>query len=42
VKVGRQTRFHRHGRACPGHPRLFCGARKKWMSGTSPGMTMLD
>src|SRR5258708_3442014 len=26
----------RHGRACPGHPRL---KRKSWMPGTRPGMT---
>src|SRR5260370_29864672 len=31
---------HRHGRACPGHPRLrLCAHRKTWMPGTSPGMT---
>src|SRR5205085_9672473 len=30
----------RHGRACPGHPRLFGpSARKTWMPGTRPGMT---
>ncbi|RJF77768.1 hypothetical protein D4Q52_02335 [Rhodopseudomonas palustris] len=30
----------RHGRACPGHPRLFCVAvSKAWMPGTRPGMT---
>jgi hypothetical protein len=31
----------RHGRACPGHPRLaFCSAtRKTWMPATSAGMT---
>src|SRR5258708_20712853 len=30
----------RHGRACPGHPRLSCaGTGKTWMPGTSPGMT---
>ena len=27
----------RHGRACPGHPRVFV---QPWMPGTSPGMTM--
>jgi hypothetical protein len=27
----------RHGRACPGHPRLV---RKTWMPGTRPGMTI--
>jgi hypothetical protein len=31
----------RHGRACPGHPRLSClSAAKTWMPGTSPGMTI--
>jgi hypothetical protein len=31
----------RHGRACPGHPRLSCRkpARKTWMPATSAGMT---
>src|SRR5262249_23092153 len=30
----------RHGRACPGHPRLsFFLSAKTWMPGTSPGMT---
>jgi hypothetical protein len=29
----------RHGRACPGHPRLGCRA-KTWMRGTSPRMTV--
>ncbi|QOZ14925.1 hypothetical protein XI02_07700 [Bradyrhizobium sp. CCBAU 21365] len=28
----------RHGRARPGHPRLFFAA-KTWMPGTRPGMT---
>src|SRR4051794_14031245 len=29
----------RHGRACPGHPRLaVLPALKTWMPGTSPGM----
>ncbi|RJF68639.1 hypothetical protein D4Q52_21760 [Rhodopseudomonas palustris] len=33
----------RHGRACPGHPRLCCLSRRKaWMPGTSPGMTWGD
>jgi hypothetical protein len=32
--------FFRHGRACPGHPRLLSApALKSWMPGTSPGMT---
>jgi hypothetical protein len=31
----------RHGRACPGHPRLSClSAVKTWMPGTRPGMTI--
>src|SRR5882762_4727405 len=30
----------RHGRACPGHPRLSCcEIAKTWMPGTRPGMT---
>jgi hypothetical protein len=30
----------RHGRACPGHPRLSCLMEAKtWMPGTRPGMT---
>src|SRR5260370_7080932 len=30
----------RHGRACPGHPRLSCcQTAKTWMPGTRPGMT---
>src|SRR6266576_7334361 len=33
----------RHGRACPGHPRLYCiSTLKTWMPGTSPGMTVLE
>ncbi|RJF76540.1 hypothetical protein D4Q52_05180 [Rhodopseudomonas palustris] len=33
----------RHGRACPGHPRLLCiSASKAWMPGTRPGMTRGD
>jgi hypothetical protein len=33
------SRF-RHGRACPGHPRLSCLTEAKtWMPGTRPGMT---
>ncbi|UTD26629.1 hypothetical protein DB459_06515 [Bradyrhizobium sp. WD16] len=31
----------RHGRACPGHPRLACcSVVKTWMPGTRPGMTI--
>src|SRR6266850_5150233 len=29
----------RHGRACPGHPRLTIRTKKTWMPGTRPGMT---
>src|SRR5580692_3767705 len=29
----------RHGRACPGHPRLASARRLPWMPGSSPGMT---
>src|SRR5262249_25123604 len=37
-----ESSLHRHGRACPGHPRLACGhILKTWMPGTSPGMTRL-
>ncbi|MEH2668524.1 hypothetical protein DXU07_03475 [Bradyrhizobium elkanii] len=31
----------RHGRACPGHPRLSVAETKTWMPGTRPGMTSL-
>ena len=31
--------LHRHGRACPGHPRVFVHAVFAWMPGSSPGMT---
>ena len=31
----------RHGRACPGHPRLACGS-KTWMPATSAGMTVVQ
>src|SRR5882724_84411 len=38
--VIRRLPVHRHGRACPGHPRLsFRQYRKTWMPGTRPGMT---
>src|SRR5262245_41009738 len=31
---------NRHGRACPGHPRLAAPSMlKTWMPGTRPGMT---
>jgi hypothetical protein len=34
------TNSHRHGRACPGHPRFRCRrALKTWMPGIKPGMT---
>lgn len=32
----------RHGRACPGHPRLSVRGTKTWMPGTRPGMTWKD
>ena len=31
--------IRRHGRACPGHPRLASSGAKTWMPGTRPGMT---
>jgi hypothetical protein len=32
--------YCRHGRACPGHPRIWrVQESKTWMPGTSPGMT---
>jgi len=37
VKIDCDTRFYRLGRACPGHPRLSCNARKTWMPGTRAG-----
>jgi hypothetical protein len=30
----------RHGRACPGHPRLAYFTAEAWMPGTRPGMTV--
>jgi hypothetical protein len=30
----------RHGRACPGHPRLELKESKAWMPATSAGMTV--
>src|SRR6266851_1086765 len=39
LEVGRDF-FVRHGRACPGHPRLIKPTTSKtWMPGTGPGMT---
>src|SRR5258707_12237581 len=39
-EVRRLRLFFRHGRACPGHPRLpCCDTVKTWMPGTRPGMT---
>ncbi|NLS68619.1 hypothetical protein E3H11_06730 [Bradyrhizobium brasilense] len=32
---------HRHGRACPGQPRLSHAETETWMPGTRPGMTSL-
>ena len=37
---GNRQRSRRHGRACPGHPRLN-RPMKTWMPGTSPGMTWI-
>ncbi len=39
--LGRKHIHRRHGRACPGHPRLFSAAPAAvaWMPGSSPGMT---
>src|SRR6266851_804741 len=31
----------RHGRACPGHPRLHFRRTRTWMPGTRPGMTVV-
>src|SRR5581483_1446077 len=31
---------HRHGRACPGHPRVCRPAKNTWTPGTSPGVTI--
>src|SRR5689334_18634445 len=41
VNVLPKTLLHRHGRACPGHPRLVDGRKKAWMPGTRPGMTVV-
>ena len=40
-EAGWKWRFsRRHGRACPGHPRLSSRRRlRTWMPGTRPGMT---
>src|SRR5579863_6699506 len=39
--LAHETDLFRHGRACPGHPRLSkLIAAKTWMPGTSPGMTI--
>src|SRR5689334_9990460 len=35
------TLHARHGRACPGHPRLAARS-KTWMPGTRPGMTKAE
>jgi hypothetical protein len=39
-RPGHEQLSIRHGRACPGHPRLLFVAAKTWMPGTGPGMTM--
>ena len=31
---------NRHGRACPGHPRISLPRKKTWMPGMKPGMTV--
>ena len=36
--TGARSCIRRHGRACPGHPRLCCQAVKTWMPATSAGM----
>src|ERR1700681_731586 len=41
--VVERSGFDRHGRTCSGHPRLcFTAARKTWITGTSPAMTVWD
>src|SRR5688572_2512063 len=41
VLAARKKYVVRHGRACPGHPRLARGAdAKTWIPGTRPGMTL--
>ena len=40
VSHGSLRSLDRHGRACPGHPRLVANrSSKTWMPGTRPGMT---
>ena len=39
TQLGFGFSHNRHGRACPGHPRLCSKPRKTWMPGTRPGMT---
>src|SRR5262245_39403696 len=40
IRMGISSSGHRHGRACPGHPRLAGSYRRKtWMPGPRPGMT---
>ncbi|RJF77791.1 hypothetical protein D4Q52_02470 [Rhodopseudomonas palustris] len=40
LQSARFSKKLRHGRACPGHPRLLCiSVSKAWMPGTRPGMT---
>ncbi len=43
-KTDERSNIRRHGRACPGHPRLFCSKvkSKTWMPGTGLGMTFLS
>ena len=42
AELASETRFHRHGRPCAGHPRLSAPRKKTWMRRTSPRMTTLD
>jgi len=39
-KAPAERHHHRHGRAWPGHPRLWCRKKaRRGCPGTSPGMT---
>ncbi|RTM12122.1 MAG: hypothetical protein EKK33_18270 [Bradyrhizobiaceae bacterium] len=39
AKASEIWQLRRHGRACPGHPRIATCHDRTWMPGTSPGMT---
>src|SRR5207248_11452631 len=41
AKLGGMTLLYRHGRACPGHPRVSASRKKTWMRGSSPRMTIV-